>query len=73
MFENLQRLRGCGPIIGVNVHPGSAKNVMVNAGQVADGVQRAAAELRHAALYRGLRGLFPPHGDSGTAERAELR
>ena len=60
-------------IIGVNVHPGSAQNVMVNAGQVATEFNALLPNCDTPRYTEGYEGFFHLTAIAGTAERAELR
>ena len=60
-------------ITGVNVHPGSAKNVMVNAAQVATEFNACLPACDTPRHTEGYEGFFHLTAIAGTAERAELR
>ena len=60
-------------ITGVNVHPGSAKNVMVNAAQVATEFNACLPACDTPRHTEGYEGFFHLTAIAGTVERAELR
>ena len=73
VFENFNACAAVVHIIGVNVHPGSAKNVMVNAGQVATEFNALLPNCDTPRYTEGYEGFFHLTAIAGTAERAELR
>lgn len=73
VFENFNACAAVVHIIGVNVHPGSAKNVMVNAGQVATEFNAMLPNCDTPRYTEGYEGFFHLTAIAGTAERAELR
>ena len=60
-------------IKGVNVHPGSAKNIMVNASLVAMEINSMLPEEEIPAGTEGYEGFFHLTDMSGNVEKAELR
>ena len=60
-------------ITGVNVHPGSAKNIMVNAAQVATEFNACLPCCETPRYTEGYEGFYHLTSIEGTVERAELR
>ncbi len=73
VFENFNACAAVVGITGVNVHPGSAKNVMVNAAQVATEFNQALPNCEIPRYTEGYEGFYHLTAIAGTAERAELR
>ena len=73
VFENFNACAAVAHITGVNVHPGSAKNVMVNAAQVATEFNLSLPNFDTPRCTEGYEGFFHLTAIAGTAERAELR
>ena len=73
MYENFNACSAVVSITGVNVHPGSAKNVMVNAALVATEFNAALPSCETPRYTEGYEGFYHLTAIAGTAERAELR
>ena len=73
VFENFNAGAAVVHITGVNVHPVSAKDVMVNAAQVATEYNAALPSCETPRYTEGYEGFFHLTAIAGTAERAELR
>lgn len=59
-------------ISGVNVHPGSAKDIMVNAGAIACEIQAALPEAEQPRNTSGYEGFYHLISVNGTVEKADL-
>ena len=73
VYENFNACSAVVNITGVNVHPGSAKNVMVNAALVATEFNAALPSCETPRYTEGYEGFYHLTAIAGTAERAELR
>lgn len=73
VYENFNACSAVVNITGVNVHPGSAKNVMVNAALVATEFNSALPGCETPRHTEGYEGFYHLTAIAGTAERAELR
>ena len=73
VYENFNACSAVVNITGVNVHPGSAKNVMVNAALVATEFNAALPNCETPRYTEGYEGFYHLTAIAGTAERAELR
>lgn len=73
VYENFNACSAVVNITGVNVHPGSAKNVMVNAALVATEFNAALPGCETPRHTEGYEGFYHLTAIAGTAERAELR
>ena len=73
VYENFNACSAVVNITGVNVHPGSAKNVMVNAALVATEFNAALPNCETPRHTEGYEGFYHLTAIAGTAERAELR
>lgn len=73
VYENFNACSAVVSITGVNVHPGSAKNVMVNAALVATEFNAALPGCETPRHTEGYEGFYHLTAIAGTAERAELR
>lgn len=73
VYENFNACSAVVSITGVNVHPGSAKNVMVNAALVATEFNAALPNCETPRYTEGYEGFYHLTAIAGTAERAELR
>ena len=73
VYENFNACSAVVSITGVNVHPGSAKNVMVNAALVATEFNAALPSCETPRYTEGYEGFYHLTAIAGTAERAELR
>ena len=73
VYENFNACSAVVNITGVNVHPGSAKNVMVNAALVATEFNAALPGCETPRYTEGYEGFYHLTAIAGTAERAELR
>ena len=73
VYENFNACSAVVNITGVNVHPGSAKNVMVNAALVATEFNAALPSCETPRHTEGYEGFYHLTAIAGTAERAELR
>lgn len=73
VYENFNACSAVVNITGVNVHPGSAKNVMVNAALVATEFNAALPKCETPRYTEGYEGFYHLTAIAGTAERAELR
>ena len=73
VYENFNAVAATVQITGVNVHPGSAKNIMVNAAQVATEFNACLPCCETPRYTEGYEGFYPLTSIEGTVERAELR
>lgn len=73
VYENFNALAATVQITGVNVHPGSAKNIMVNAAQVATEFNACLPCCETPRYTEGYEGFYHLTSIEGTVERAELR
>ena len=73
VFENFNACAAVVHIMGVNVHPGSAKGIMVNAGQLATEFNACLPACETPRYTKDYEGFFHLTAIAGTAERAELR
>ena len=73
VYENFNACSAVVNITGVNVHPGSARNVMVNAALVATEFSAALPDCETPRYTEGYEGFYHLTAIAGTAERAELR
>ena len=73
VYENFNALAATVQITGVNVHPGSAKNIMVNAAQVATEFNACLPCCETPRYTEGYEGFCHLTSIEGTVERAELR
>jgi len=71
-FENFNAASVTVEITGNNVHPGSAKGVMVNALNLAMRYQAALPEKEVPELTSGYEGFYHLHGIKGGVDKAEL-
>ncbi len=71
-YENFNACEAAFRIRGVNVHPGSAKNIMINAGAVACEIQSLLPERETPACTEGYEGFYHLIRMSGSCEKAEL-
>ncbi|WP_437610843.1 peptidase T [Erwinia sp. V71] len=71
-FENFNAASATVKITGNNVHPGTAKNVMVNALELAQRFQQELPPLEVPEHTSGYEGFYHLHQSKGTVERAEL-
>ncbi len=71
-YENFNAAGAHFEIRGVNVHPGSAKGIMVNAGLIASEIASALPKDEIPAKTEGYEGFFHLTGIGGTVERATL-
>ena len=72
-YENFNAAAGKVTVQGRAIHPGSAKDVMVNAAQVATEYNAALPSCETPRYTEGYEGFFHLTAIAGTAERAELR
>ncbi len=73
VYENFNAVAATVQITGVNVHPGSAKNIMVNAAQVATEFNACLPCCETPRYTEGYEGFYHLTSIEGTVERAELR
>lgn len=73
VYENFNAAAATVQITGVNVHPGSAKNIMVNAAQVATEFNACLPCCETPRYTEGYEGFYHLTSIEGTVERAELR
>lgn len=73
VYENFNAVAATVQITGVNVHPGSAKNIMVNAAQVATEFSACLPCCETPRYTEGYEGFYHLTSIEGTVERAELR
>ena len=73
VYENFNAVAATVQITGVNVHPGSAKNIMVNAAQVASEFNACLPCCETPRYTEGYEGFYHLTSIEGTVERAELR
>ena len=73
VYENFNAVAATVQITGVNVHPGSAKNIMVNAAQVATEFNACLPCCETPRYTEGYEGFCHLTSIEGTVERAELR
>lgn len=59
-------------IRGLNVHPGTAKGIMINAVDIASRFISMLPDLERPAYTSGREGFFHPHGISGNVEQADV-
>ncbi len=71
-YENFNAASVTIKIVGNNVHPGSAKGVMVNALSLANRIQAALPADETPEATEGYEGFFHLHSMKGTVERAEM-
>ncbi|MEH0873228.1 peptidase T [Pectobacterium cacticida] len=71
-YENFNAASVQIKIAGNNVHPGSAKGVMVNALTLASRYHQLVPEKESPELTEGYQGFYHLHSMKGTVERAEL-
>lgn len=71
-YENFNACSAVFTITGVNVHPGSAKDIMVNAGAVACEIQSRLPEQETPAHTEGYEGFYHLTKMEGTCEKASL-
>ena len=72
VYENFNAAGAHFEIRGVNVHPGSAKDIMVNAAAVASEINAALPEDEVPSRTSGREGFYHLTDLSGTVERAEV-
>lgn len=73
VYENFNAVAATVQITGVNVHPGSAKNIMVNGAQVATEFNACLPCCETPRYTEGYEGFYHLTSIEGTVERAELR
>ena len=73
VYENFNAVAATVQITGVNVHPGSAKNIMVNAAQVATEFNACLPCCETPRYTEGYEGFYHLTSIEGTVERVELR
>ena len=73
VYGNFNAVAATVQITGVNVHPGSAKNIMVNAAQVATEFNACLPCCETPRYTEGYEGFYHLTSIEGTVERAELR
>lgn len=71
-YENFNACSAVFSVTGVNVHPGSAKDIMVNAGAVACEIQSRLPERETPAHTEGYEGFYHLTKMEGTCEKATL-
>lgn len=71
-YENFNAASASFSVSGTNVHPGSAKNTMVNASLVAMEINAALPKFETPACTEGYEGFYHLTAMSGTVESAEL-
>ena len=71
-FENFNAAEAIFQIKGVNVHPGEAKNIMVNAGMLACEIQSMLPEAETPAHTEGREGFFHLTSINGDVSHAKL-
>ncbi|OON40659.1 peptidase T [Izhakiella australiensis] len=71
-YENFNAASVTVKITGNNVHPGTAKNVMVNALELAVRFQSAIPQKEQPEHTEGYEGFYHLHGIKGTVESAEM-
>ena len=71
-YENFNACEAVFTLSGVNVHPGSAKNIMINAGAAACEIQSLLPATETPAHTEGYEGFYHLVRMSGTCEKAEL-
>ncbi|EHU01161.1 tripeptide aminopeptidase [Pantoea stewartii subsp. stewartii DC283] len=71
-YENFNAASALVKVVGNNVHPGSAKNVMVNALELATRFSAALPAKEKPEWTDGYEGFFHLHQMKGTVEHAEL-
>lgn len=71
-YENFNACEASFVVCGVNVHPGSAKDVMINAGVVACEIQSMLPEKEAPRYTEGYEGFYHLTKMSGSCEKAEL-
>ena len=71
-YENFNACSAVFTITGVNVHPGNAKDIMVNAGAVACEIQSRLPEQETPAHTEGYEGFYHLTKMEGTCEKASL-
>jgi len=71
-YENFNACEAVFKIQGVNVHPGSAKGIMVNAGAVGCEIQMMLPQEETPEQTEGYEGFYHLIKISGSCERAEL-
>ncbi len=71
-YENFNAASASFTVSGTNVHPGSAKNTMVNASLVAMEINAALPKFEIPARTEGYEGFYHLTAMSGTVESAEL-
>ncbi|MFP1738237.1 peptidase T [Lonsdalea quercina] len=72
-FENFNAASARVKIVGNNVHPGSAKGVMVNALTLATRFHQLVPSDESPEHTEGYQGFYHLHGIKGTVERAEMK
>ena len=72
-YETFNAAAASWEIRGVNVHPGSAKGIMINAALVACEINSLLPTEEIPAMTGGYEGFYHLTAIAGTAERAELR
>lgn len=71
-YENFNACEAVFHVKGVNVHPGSAKNIMINAGAAACEIQSMLPEGETPEHTEGYEGFYHLIRMSGSCEKAEL-
>lgn len=71
-YENFNACEAVFTVNGVNVHPGSAKDIMINAGAVACEIQAMLPEKETPRHTEGYEGFYHLIKMSGCCEKAEL-
>jgi len=71
-YETFNAIEAQLSITGLNVHPGTAKGIMVNAIEIAAEFIGMLPKLERPQYTEGREGFYHPHGISGNVENAKL-